>query len=261
MGHTRLGTLPRTRSWEQVVALIENGAGAPQVANATIRAAEEFLQRASNDTGLIETFWLLTQLPLAARTDNFSEALRQAGLAISDTPDLMELTRAFSLAIDERLADNRGRTDLGEMAQNAATEVLTKVGLERSERLFDTTPEDVRIALAGIGTSAQFGHFTRLFFSRLINKCLGYFLSRTLPLHVGEDKRFTTLEQHRSFCQALDLHCHQAALIVDGFGGQWFSKTNYEKKGISRTDASRFARVAVTKLCAELKEGAVSDAA
>ena len=40
MGHIRLGDLPRTRKWQQVVALLEVGAGAAQLANATISAAE-----------------------------------------------------------------------------------------------------------------------------------------------------------------------------------------------------------------------------
>ena len=38
MGHIRLGNLPKTRKWEQVVGLIEGGAGTAQVANATTRS-------------------------------------------------------------------------------------------------------------------------------------------------------------------------------------------------------------------------------
>jgi len=44
MGHIRLGELPRTRKWAQVVGLIEGGAGSAQVANATITAAERGLR-------------------------------------------------------------------------------------------------------------------------------------------------------------------------------------------------------------------------
>ena len=43
MGHMRLGDLPRTRKWQQVVGLIEGGAGTAQLANATISAAERGL--------------------------------------------------------------------------------------------------------------------------------------------------------------------------------------------------------------------------
>lgn len=76
MGHIRLGNLPRTRKWQQVVALIEGGAGTAQIANATITAAEKGLKLAAEDKGLVETIWLLTQLPLAARSDNFAQALQ-----------------------------------------------------------------------------------------------------------------------------------------------------------------------------------------
>ena len=69
MGHIRLGNLPRTRKWQQVVALIEGGAGTAQIANATITAAEQGFKLAAEDKGLVETTWLLTQLPLAAKSE------------------------------------------------------------------------------------------------------------------------------------------------------------------------------------------------
>jgi hypothetical protein len=78
MGHIRLGALPRTRKCSQVVGLIEGGAGTAQVANATITAAEAGLSFAANDKGVIETIWLLTKIPLAARSENFAQALREA---------------------------------------------------------------------------------------------------------------------------------------------------------------------------------------
>ena len=49
MGHIRLGNLPRTRKWRQLIALIEVGAGAAQVANATIDAADRGLKEAAKD--------------------------------------------------------------------------------------------------------------------------------------------------------------------------------------------------------------------
>ena len=122
MGHTRLGELPRTRKWREVVGLLACGAGAAQIANATLDAAERGLNLAADDTALVETIWLLTQLPLAARAKDqagFSNALRQAGLHVSDAPNLMEVVGAFSDAIDMRLSNRPGRTDLGEMAQMA----------------------------------------------------------------------------------------------------------------------------------------------
>jgi len=195
MGHIRLGNLPRTRKWQQVVALIEGGAGTAQIANATITAAEKGLKLAAEDKGLVETIWLLTQLPLAARSDNFAQALQSTGLEVSDSPSLMEVIGAFSDAIDKKLANNGGRTDLGEMAQMAASETMAEIIGSRTQSLFGTTPDDVKNAFSKLATNKQFSTFARDFFSRLTNKCLDYFVSRAVAHHVGEGRRFRTLAQ------------------------------------------------------------------
>jgi len=259
MGHIRLGNLPRTRKWQQVVALIEGGAGTAQIANATITAAEKGLKLAAEDKGLVETIWLLTQLPLAARSDNFAQALQSTGLEVSDSPSLMEVIGAFSDAIDRKLANNGGRTDLGEMAQMAASETMAEIIGSRTQSLFGTTPDDVKNAFSKLATNKQFSTFARDFFSRLTNKCLDYFVSRAVAHHVGEGRRFRTLAQQGEFTKALGTHSREASRIVEDFSGGWFSKTNWEKKGISRQDAAGFAHVAMKKIVAELKEGARTD--
>jgi hypothetical protein len=255
MGHIRLGALSRTRKWQAVVALLAGGAGANQIANATIRAAERDLSRAGEDKGLVEVVWLLTQLPQVARSEDFPCDLRRCGLAVSDSPGLMELLAAFTEAVDHRLANNCGRTDLGEMAQTAAVEAITSAIGARTNTLFGTTPEDVQAAFAELATVKRFGTFARTFFARLTTKILDYFLSRVMSHHVGEGQRFTTLAQQAEFTQALETHCKEASLIVEKFSGQWLSKTNWERGGISRSAASRFANHAFTKLVDELKQG------
>jgi hypothetical protein len=260
MGHIRLGDLPRTRKWQQVVALIEGGAGTGQVANATIAAAERALDFAASDKGLVETLWLLTQLPLASKGENFAEALRNLGLGVYDSPSLMEVVGAFSDAVDKKLANNGGRTDLGEMAQMAAAETMTQVIGGRTQSLFGTTPEDVKQAFSTLTTSKQFGIFARDFFARLTNKFLDYFISRAVSHHVGEGRRFRTLAQQGEFTKALRTHSLEASRIVQDFSGGWFSKTNWENIGITRRKAAGFANVAMKKIVAELKEGARANA-
>jgi hypothetical protein len=140
MGHVRLGSLPRTRKWNQVVGLIEGGAGTVQIANATITAAEKQLGFAARDSGVVETIWLLTQLPLAARTSDFPAALRHRGLDVSDAPGLLEIVGAVADAVDARMPNCKGRTDLGEMAQIAAAEVLAEAIGPRTRTDLRTRP-------------------------------------------------------------------------------------------------------------------------
>lgn len=259
MGHTRLGDLPRTRRWGEVVGLLACGAGTAQVANATIAAAERGLNLAAEDKALVETVWLLTQLPLAAKArtiDGFVAALRDAGLKVSSSPGLMEIVGAFSDAVDRRLSNNGGRTDLGEMAQMAAAETIARELGTRTSSLFGTQPQDVQRALRGLATNKSFSEFSKQFFARITNRCLEYFLSRAVSHHIGEGQRFSTLAQQSEFSRALEQHCREASKIVEVFSGGWFSKTNWEKGGISRDDARGFAHIAMRKLVDELKAGA-----
>jgi len=261
MGHTRLGgSLPRSRQWNEVVGLIESGAGAAQIAVAVILAAERGLNFAADDKALIEAVWLLTQLPLAAKNNqnyiDFVSELRSTGLQVSDNPGVMEIVGAFSDAIDARLINNIGRTDLGEMAQMAASETLTKVLDAETKSLFGAQPKDVQKALATLATNTQFSRLARQFFARIFNRCLNYYVSRVLSLQIGEGRRFSTLAQQSEFTKALALHCHEASKIVETFSGEWFSKTLFENGSISREKARGFTHIAIHKLVSELKAGA-----
>ena len=84
MGHIRLGRLPNTPNWRKVVGLVADDAPVASVAAATMSAAQRGLEIADSDEGLRHTFWLLTQITLAAREDHFAAALNQAGVSVPD---------------------------------------------------------------------------------------------------------------------------------------------------------------------------------
>lgn len=256
MGHTRLGwELPRTRKWQEVVSLIAMGAHASQVANAVIRAAERGMHLASDHAALVEAFWILTQLPVAAREPDFSMALRERGLPVPDNPGLMDIVGVVSEAVDARLPNNKGRTDLGEMAQAAACECIVEAVTKRTGGLFGVSAFDVKRTMSDMATVKQFGDFARQFYARLTDKVLQYYVCRTTANHVGDGLRFPTLAAKAEFDKALALHCREASKIVERFAGEWFSKTNWEKDGINRDDARGFSHVAMQKMVAELKVG------
>ncbi len=117
MGHVRLGKLPRTRAWGQVVALLDEGAAVPQVAAASGAAAQATLRLAPNDPGFVHAFWLLTQLPLAARSAHYLAELRRLGFTLAGAPGLSDLAAAAGAAMDTHLTAGKQRSDLGEMAQ------------------------------------------------------------------------------------------------------------------------------------------------
>lgn len=253
MGHQHLGTLPRSRKWQQVIKLISGGADVHDIAAATSIAAEQQMSDASDDTAVKHAVWLLTQIPVAARKEDFAVELRKLGLFVSDAPTLLEIATAMNGAIDRHVARKGGRTDLGEMAQLSAVESLNAVAGRELPDLFGSGAEKASAALGGLGTVKQFAVLARDFFSRLTRRQLDYFLSRQLSQHVGLQSRFRTLRELREFNNAVDLHCRETSRIIKEFSGEWFSKSNYEG-GITETKAGHFAHVAFKKMREELRQ-------
>jgi len=252
MGHIRLGTLPRSKKWQQVVDELKIGADIGAIAGASAEAAESALSGASDDPILGDALWLLTQIPLAARGPDYARDLVALGLDLSGAPSLFDLTSAVSNAIDDKARTGGGRTDLGEMAQLALIESLTAAVAPQLPSLFGPTPEEVRNAVGRLAGGDRFAKLARDFFSRLTHRCLDYYLSRELANHVGEGARFADDGARARFDEALGVHCYETSRIVEAFSGGWYGKNVYQGDGLTKDKVESFARYAFKKVRAEL---------
>ncbi len=265
MGHTRLGPLPKSRSWSQVVESLTgiglsqysvSGSAASRVniiAAQTLKAARSTLARASYDPGVRYTFYLLTQLVLASRSADWQGELDQHGISLSDQSSVFDLTAEVQGAIDRYIGSTAtGATDLSEMAQQAAGEALTSLLGTQTPTIFgDSESEDLRNALRSLSTKKGFGQLGQRFFARFVARFLNFHLSRATAAGVGAP-RLQNLGYVGEFNEALATHCEESARIVRDFCGDWYSKTEYET-GIDPANAARFLAIAVRKLKSELQ--------
>ena len=255
MGHQRLGTIPTTREWDAVVDELIGGVGLArddigQIAAKTLDAAAPALEKAVNDSGLQFTFFLLTQLVLAARTDNWQAQLAEAGITLTDTSSIFDLTSQVQYAVDDYLSFHGQPTDISEMAQRAAGEALALLAKDNSVTLFGQEGAALQSAIRDLSTSDGFSRLGQVFFGRFTSRFLNFYLSRVTASEVG-NARIPTVGEVSRFNDALKLHCEQSARIVRDFCGQWYSKTAY-LEGINRNNTSRFMAIALRKLSREL---------
>lgn len=253
MGHQHLQRIPRTRNWKRVVALIGGGANVEDVAAASSAAIERSMIDAGEDVIVRHAFFLLTQIPIAARSDDFGRALRHLGLNVGSEPSLIEIGTAMMDTIDLMTDRIGSRTDFGEIAQLAAVEAIQFVAGREIETLFGSDSNQVRNELGRLGSPKQFAILARDFFSRLMRRHVAFFLDRELSNHVGAGRRFASVRDHAEFETALDLHCREASRIVKEFAGEWFNKHLFEG-GIDPGKAGRFVHVAAGKICEELRQ-------
>jgi hypothetical protein len=252
MGHVRLGKLPQSRHWRQVVALLKEGPDVPELAALVSTAAERDLDAARGDPALASTVWLLVHVPLAAQTDRFAAELSALGFSVGSEASLGNLVANFPAAVERDVGSTEGRTDLGVLARKAAAETLSALVGSQVDGLFETPSENFRRELAKFATKDRFAVLARDFFSRLTHKTIDYYISRVLADHVGPDRTLGSLDQYSDFQLALRRHCHEASFIVEQFAGGWLSKARHQGT-LSREATRGFTDYALKKMRDELR--------
>jgi len=275
MGHRLYSGLARTPALKRLVSLLGNSAGAggaagiapgslEQIAHATIIASDAGLERAKGDEGLAYCLYLMATMARAGGEEDFAGALSKIGLpapfAPVGTPDytvstggeasqytVFDLVSGFNAAVDHHLRDTRSRTDIGELAQLAASESLSTLCSRSAITLFGTTKETVQESLRKLSTQKGFATLSHEFFARFSRRYLEYVLSRELSNHVGPNRRFAGVGEHNAFLQQLDDHCRVTTGVVKQFAGEWYSLHKFQDD-ITLRKTKGFAAHAVEKV-------------
>ncbi len=263
MGHIRLGAVPKTQKWHELVEQIAGPTLAGTIASAavdigaiaaqTLDATQKSLDKAADDPGVRYTFYLLTQVALASRTTDWEGALLEHGIRLTNDSSLFDFTAEVQDAIDRYISQNpSGATDLSEIAQQSAGEAITSLAGSRTANLFGGSIADVQNAVRSLSTKKGFGELGQRFFGRFVARFLNFYLSRVTAANLGSP-RLKDLGDVAQFNDALRVHCDQSARIVRDFCGEWYSKTEYQQ-GIDLENTSRFVAVALKKLRGELEQ-------
>ncbi|MCC6790050.1 MAG: hypothetical protein IT336_00100 [Thermomicrobiales bacterium] len=253
MGHTELGSLPKSARWRAVARLLAAPTlDAPAVAGATIHAAERRLVELRGDPSLAYCFWLLVRLAEAARGPDFVDDAARLGIAVrADDAALALIARAADRA---RVELNRYPESgpFGEIASLALRRALTEtVGME-GRSLFGSSLEDLERAFRRYSSPAQFATLAKRFFGDFYGRTLRFYVERELQNQIGREA-LPTIADANAFADALDLHARETARIVEGFAADWYDKHHWEAGGaISHEEAQRFVAHALTKLRREL---------
>lgn len=258
MGHLRLGRLPKTPRWNEVVALLESSPTATvEITQATLHASERQLRKLGDDPSVSYCFWLLTRVTQAARQDDFVEALSELGLEVSSDTTALRFISQISDHVRKRLAEHPESGPFAELASLALRRALSETVGQQGPSLFASSLEDLQRALRTYSTREQFAAVGQLFFADFLARTLTYFLDRELANSLGTPAGTSLAEASRDVLEAVDRYTRQSALIVRDFAGGWYSKHNWESKGrISQHETDRFVAYALRKLRSELQHEA-----
>ena len=84
MGHERVGALPQTKRWRDVVGQLAESSGSPEdvaaIANDTLENVRVQLRKIHSDDGVVAAFQFLVALTRSASSDDLGEASFSPGI-------------------------------------------------------------------------------------------------------------------------------------------------------------------------------------
>jgi hypothetical protein len=255
MGHVRLGRLPKTRAWVQVVDLLEtNVDNIPEVSRATLKAARAQLERLGADPVISYCFWLLTRVTWFARGEDFATRLVEIGINPETASSAFTFISQLADHARRKAAEHPESGVFAEIASLSVSQALAQTVAEYSRTLFGASLEDIRRACRVYSGRNQFGVLAKHFFAHFLSRSLQYFLNKELSNHIGPKHALNDIQSAKEFNDALIAYSRQSAKIVEDFAGGWYSKHSWESRGeITEQDARKFVAIALRKLRMELQ--------
>ena len=231
MGHERIGILPTSKKWREIVDQIAGMSVSEDevadIAQKTIRNVRDGFRHLAQDDGLLSTFEFFVNLAVASRENNPQISLSETGVELPENPTPL----AFAKAVNEYVDPKMDSFEYGEIAQKAAGDAISgwyDQNQPTMENLFNSV-EDPFEVWRKAGDGAGFCELSRLFFAKFTQRYLEYFLAREASAALRSiDDRIEFGQHLEDHVNSISRHAFETSKITQSFAAGWFNKNARE---------------------------------
>ena len=227
MGHERIGYLPKSKKWRDIVDEVANFTASSetiaQIANQTTKNVINRYENIEADKGVLAAFKFLILLSKSALQKDSSNFLATQGIYLPTNFNLLGLSKS----IREFIHSNTESNEYSSFANHALIETISQWSKEnkiQQQIQFDTNNnsfDEWRSAADGSG----FCELSRMFFSNFTDNYLRYFLEREASAKINNlfdrDTFNKKLDEH---VKEVSKHAFETAKITQSFSAGWYNK-------------------------------------
>lgn len=255
MGHERVGSLPKSKRWDDIVsqmgAVYSSGFPVASVAAQTLQNVRTRYEKLFRDDAVQKIFAFLVSFSRACRSSNPHAELHQAGISIPEEPTLLSVAKALRDCVPQ---DDLA-SEYGQLALAAAADAFGQWHKQHTTiqiPLFQPSPQFFE-SWRGLGSGAGFCELARIYFGKLTERYLNYFLDRaasTVFPNIQERERFQ--REIQAHVDEVSKHAFETAKITQSFAAGWF--TAHTREGVpDAKEIEGFLAIAFGKLRDELR--------
>lgn len=257
MGHERIGALPKSQQWREVVGglatLYERPHRIDSVATDTLGLVQNRFRALQNDSAVNSSFAFLIQLARSAKGGGLPNFVGSAKEQAAVKPIVI------AQALREHVGEEIENAEYGVLAQDAAIDAIGKWFSLKDDAgqgsLFgeDQLENDPWLRL---GRSEGFCEIARLYFASLSERYLNYFLEREVANALGTiEARQSVKDDLKHHVDQISKHAFETAQITQSFAAGWFARHAMNEMP-SESEIKGFVAHAMGKMRGELNREA-----
>lgn len=260
MGHERIGTLPRTVPWRQVVGTLEQAAAGTEADVAAVAGRTLQLVRARycelyRDPGVQAAFGFLVAVARAQAPTAQGRAAPDLSLPSDASP--LRLISALNFWVE----GNAGSREYAELAKRSAAEAISRWNQQHIRQGILFPAQELGAAdkaWAKTATAATFSEVSRVFFASFTERYIKYFLEREASSAIHNIDARDRFNQHiHASIQTISQHAFETSKIAQSFSAGWYNNHAVRDTPTNARIAS-FLRIAFNKIGEELRREALT---
>ena len=256
MGHERVGVLPRTKKWQDIVAQLAESSGSREdvaaIASATLDNVRSQFRKIHFDDGVVAAFQFLVALTKSASLRDFERTLISPSINFEDSPSTLRLIAQLRSWVELHADSN----EYAAIAMRASADAISHWSVQQQTQvtLFSSSVDAAEIWQRA-DSGAGFCEVSRLFFSKFTERYLNYFLEREASASMASvQERDRLAVELRAHLDGVSRFAFETSRITQSFAAGWFN--NYARDGFpSEEESRRFLSIAFGKMREELRRG------
>lgn len=254
MGHERVGFLPRTKRWRDIVNRISEASTVGEFATADIAA--KTLHNVSNrylhlhcDRGIQAAFGYLIGLAICNLPAK-DHSLASPSETLEGNPSPARIVKH----LNDWVRANANSLEYAELASRAAADAIAEWTREQTSQtsLFEEY-HDARNVWNKAANGREFCRVARSFFGHFTERYMLYFLEREASSVISsltEREQFS--KNIKNHIESVAKHAFETSKITQSFSAGWFNKYACTRRP-SDSDIKNFLAIAFNKLHEELQ--------
>lgn len=208
MGHERIPLLPKTWKWNDLIAQIglvfSSDLPIADVAAETLDNVRKQYETMFRDDAVQSVFTFLVKFARAFRDENPHAALDASGIGLPEKATVLSIIRSLK----ESVPATQAASEYGQISISAAADALGQWHRDNaSNQMALFTPSDEFLgSMQSLGNGSGFCELSRLFFGKVTERYLNYFLER------AASTKCPTMEQRDRFNASVRAHVDAVSL-------------------------------------------------